>query len=89
MFVQFYVHKRVNILMVNANAILVGKARNVSCAMMNAKYQTATDMVIVSAANVHVYVAIKENSVRKVRLRLSSLVLLKILLCKRRRLNVV
>lgn len=51
---------------VNANVILVGKEKSVTCVMMNVKWPTAMVTVIVLAANVNVSEDIKESCAKKV-----------------------
>lgn len=67
MFVQFCVHKKVNISMASVNVIPDGKAKNVHCVTMNVKWPIVMVMGIVLAVNVNVFEATKENYVKKVR----------------------
>lgn len=53
--------------MANANAILVGRARNVNLGMTSARFLTATAMGTVLMASATASADIRENSVRRVR----------------------
>lgn len=68
MFVQFYAVKEVNTSTENVNAILVGKAKNVNCGMMNAKYLIVTDTGIVLTENAAASGVTRESFVKRVSL---------------------
>lgn len=67
MFAPFCAHKKANISMANVSAIPVGKEKNVPCVTTNAKWPIAMVTGIVSAENVNVFGATKENCVKKVK----------------------
>lgn len=73
MFVRCCALNVVNTLTESVNAIPDGRARNVPCGMMSAKYPTVMDMVIVLAGSANASEDTKGNTAKKVSPFLSTL----------------